>query len=142
MASHWLISYHDAVPPLLRLALHDSPGVGGKTTIIITEVEPAGVPATIGRCELGWDVEVLPVLAHLESAAASPHRLPHARRARRLGGMPRLEEVEPQLPMGSNPQIPLADGDEDGRLCNGVGVEVMELHAIVIWERPHEPVRR
>ena len=56
--------------------------------------------------------------------------------------MPRLEEVEPQLPMGSNPQIPLADSDEDGRLRDGIGVEVVELHAVVVWERPYELVRR
>jgi len=44
--------------------------------------------------------------------------------------------------MGSNPQIPLVDGDKDGRLRSGIGVEVAELHAIVVRERPHEPVRR
>jgi hypothetical protein len=80
-------------------------------------------------------------MAHLESAATSPHCLPRARSARRLGGMPRPEEMEPQLPMGSNPQIPLVDGDEDGRLCDGIGVEIVELHTVVVWERPHEPVR-
>ena len=44
--------------------------------------------------------------------------------------------------MGSNPQIPLADSDEDGHLRNGIGVEVVELHAIVVRERPHESVHR
>ena len=56
--------------------------------------------------------------------------------------MPCPEEMEPQLPMGSNPQVPLADGNKDSRLCDGVGVEVVELHAIVVWEHPHEPVHR
>ena len=82
------------------------------------------------------------VLAHLESVAASPHHLPHAHRARRLGGMPRPEEVEPQLPMGGNPHIPLTDDDEDGRLRDGVGVEVMQLHTIVMRERSHESIHR
>ena len=36
-----------------------------------------------------------------------------------------MEEVEPQLPMGGNPQIPLADGDKNSRLRDGVGVEVV-----------------
>ena len=85
---------------------------------------------------------MLAVLTHLESAVAGPHRFPRARRARRLSGMPRPEEMEPQLPMGSNPQIPLTDSDEDGRLRDGIGVEVVELHAIVVRERPHESVRR
>ena len=44
--------------------------------------------------------------------------------------------------MGSNPQIPLTDSDEDGRLRDGIGVEVVELHAIGVRERPHEPVYR
>ena len=79
---------------------------------------------------------------HLESAAIGPHRLSRAHRARRLGGEPRPKEVEPQLLVGGNAQVPLADGDEDGCLCDGVGVEVVNLHAIVVWECPHEPVRR
>ena len=77
---------------------------------------------------------MLTILAHLESAAAGPHRLPCARRAHRLGGMPHLEEMEPQLPVGSNPQIPLADSDEDSRLRDRIVVEVVELHAIVVRE--------
>ena len=44
--------------------------------------------------------------------------------------------------MGGDAQVPLADGDEDGRLRDGVGVEVVELHAVVVWECPHEPVHR
>ena len=96
----------------------------------------------VGRHELGRDVEELPVLGHLESVAAGPHRLPRARRARRLGGQPCPKEVEPQLPVGDNAQVPLTDDDEDGRLRNGVGVEVVKLHAVVMQERPHEPVRR
>ena len=78
----------------------------------------------------------------MESAAVGPHHPPRARRACWFGGEPRPEEVEPQLPMGSNPQIPLVDGDEDGRLRDGIGVEVVEHHAIVVPERPHEPVRQ
>ena len=60
----------------------------------------------VERRELSRDVEDLPILAHLESAAAGPHRLPHARRARRLGGEPRPKEVEPQLPVGAMPKYP------------------------------------
>ena len=69
------------------------------------------------------DVEGLPILAHLESAAAGPHRLSHARRARRLGGVPLPEELEPQFLVGGNAQVSLTDGVENDRLRNGVGVE-------------------
>ena len=37
--------------------------------------------------------------------------------------------------MGGNPQIPLTDSDENSRLSDGVGVEVVELHAVVMRER-------
>ena len=43
--------------------------------------------------------------------------------------------------MGSNPQIPLADGNKDSRLSDGVGIKIVELHAIVVRERPHESIR-
>ena len=66
-----LILLQDAISPLLRTALHDPPGVGGKSAVVVAEVEPAVVPVTVGRRELGWDVEELPVLVHLESAAAA-----------------------------------------------------------------------
>jgi hypothetical protein len=39
-----------------------------------------------------------------------------------------VEEVELQVPMGLNSKVPFTDDDEDGRLRDGVGVEVMELH--------------
>jgi hypothetical protein len=48
----------------------------------------------------------------------------------------------PQVPVRVNPQKPLANRHENGRLRNGVGVEVMQLHAIVVQERPHEAARR
>ena len=100
------------------------------------------MPATVGRRELSRDIEGLPVLAHLESAAAGPQRLSSALHARRLGGENRLKQVEPQLLVGSDPQIPLVDSDEDGRLRDGIGAEVVKLHTVVVRERPHELVRR
>ena len=77
---------------------------------------------------------------HLKSAAIGPHRLLCARCTRRLGGEPCPEEVESQLLVRGNAQVPLVDGDEDGRLRDGVGVEVVELHAIIVQKRSHEPV--
>jgi hypothetical protein len=48
----------------------------------------------------------------------------------------------PQVPVGVNPQKPLANRRENGRLRYGVGVEVMQLHPVVMRERPHEAARR
>ena len=36
------------------------------------------------------------------------------------------------------PKVPLADGDEDRRLRDGVGAEVVQLHSVVFAHRPHE----
>jgi hypothetical protein len=44
----------------------------------------------------------------------------------------------PQIPVGVNPQKAFANHREDGRLHNGVGVEVVQLHPLVMQERPHE----
>jgi hypothetical protein len=40
--------------------------------------------------------------------------------------------------MGFDPQEPLTDSGEHGRLSNGVGVEVVKLHPVVVRMRPHE----
>jgi hypothetical protein len=43
--------------------------------------------------------------------------------------------------MNLNPQITLTNRREDGRLRNGVRVEVVQLHPIIVQERPHEAAR-
>jgi hypothetical protein len=47
----------------------------------------------------------------------------------------------PQILVRVNPQKTLANRREDGRLHNGVGVEVVQLHPIVVQERPRETAR-
>jgi hypothetical protein len=79
---------------------------------------------------------------NLEGAAASVHRTPHSLLTCLLSEMLRLEEMKPQIPVGLHPQIPLTDCRKDGGLRDGVGGEVMELHLVVVWERPHELARR
>jgi hypothetical protein len=39
---------------------------------------------------------------------------------------------------GSIPKKAFANRREDGRLCNRVGVEVVQLHPVVMQKRPHE----
>jgi hypothetical protein len=41
-----------------------------------------------------------------------------------------LEEVEPEIPMGRNAQISLADGGEDSCLRDRVGIKVVKFHPI------------
>src|SRR6185437_10942694 len=47
--------------------------------------------------------------------------------------------MDPKIPMGLDAEVPLADGNEDRRLRDGVGAEVMQLRSIVLAQRPHEP---
>jgi hypothetical protein len=47
----------------------------------------------------------------------------------------------PQVPVRVNPQKNLANRREDGRLRDRVGVEVIQLHPLVVQERPHEVAR-
>ena len=37
-----------------------------------------------------------------------------------------------------NPQVSLADSDEDRRLRDGVGAEVVQLRSVVLAQRSHE----
>jgi hypothetical protein len=46
-----------------------------------------------------------------------------------------------QVPVRINPQKTLANRREDGRLRDRVGVEVMQLHPVVVQERTHEAAR-
>jgi hypothetical protein len=46
--------------------------------------------------------------------------------------------MSPQILVGVNPQKNLANHREDGRLCNRVGVEVVQLHPVVVQKRLHE----
>jgi hypothetical protein len=55
-----------------------------------------------------------------------------------LGEVLHLEEVEPQLLVGPHPQVPLADGHENGGLQDRVGGKVMQLHPIIMQDGPHE----
>jgi hypothetical protein len=43
---------------------------------------------------------------------------------------------------GSIPKNPSQNRRENGRLRDGVGVEVVKLHPVVVQERPHEAARR
>jgi hypothetical protein len=45
------------------------------------------------------------------------------------------------IPVGLDPEVPLVDRRINRRLGYGVGVEVVKLHPVVVWERPHELVR-
>ena len=47
--------------------------------------------------------------------------------------------MDPKILMGLDAEVPLANGDVDRRLRDGVGAEVVQLHSIVLAQSPHEP---
>jgi hypothetical protein len=49
--------------------------------------------------------------------------------------------MDPQVLVRVDPQKTLANRREDGYLRDRVGVEVMQLHPVVVQERPHEAAR-
>ena len=51
------------------------------------------------------------------------------------------EQMPSQVQVRLDPQVVLADGDEDRRLRNDVGGEVMQLHPVGVAERPDEVAR-
>ena len=97
------------------------------------------VPVAVVRRHRAGDVQVLPILTHMEREAADANRPPHPRRDV-LGVELALEQVPPQVPMRVHPQVALADGNEDHRLRDGVGGEIVQLHPIVVAERTDEVV--
>jgi hypothetical protein len=77
-------------------------------------------------------------LPQLEDAATGPHLHADLLFPRRQGKRLREEEMGPQIAVGVNPQKAFANRREDGRLRDGVGVEIVQLRPVVMQERPHE----
>jgi hypothetical protein len=112
-----------------------------KHPAVVPEIKPPVLPPLVRRHKGGRDVLLHAPRPQLEGAATGPHRhtdLLHLRRcSEELCG----EEMGPQIPVRVNPQKTLTNRREDGRLRNRDGVEVMQLHPVVVQERPHEEAR-
>jgi hypothetical protein len=109
--------------------------------VVVPEIKPPVLPPLVRRHMGGGDVLLRTPRPQLEGAATGPHRHTDLRHVRRRDKELREEEMGPQVPMRVNPQKTLANRREDGRLRNRVGVEVMQLHPIVVQERSHEAAR-
>jgi hypothetical protein len=110
--------------------------------VVVPEIKPPVLPPLVRRHKGGRDVLLCPPQPQLEGAAASPHRRTNLLHVRRRGEELRGEEMGPQVPMGVNPHKPLTNCHENSRLRDGVGVEVMQLHPVVVRERSHEAARQ
>jgi hypothetical protein len=112
-----------------------------KHPAVVSEIKPPVLPPLVRRHKGGRDVLLRTPRPQLEGAATDPHRHTDLLRVRRRGEELHREEMGPQVPMRVNPQKTLTNCREDGRLCNRVGVKVMQLHPVVVQERPHEAAR-
>jgi hypothetical protein len=101
-----------------------------------------GSATLVRRHKGGRDVLLCTPQPQMEGAAANPHRHTDLFHVRRCGEELRGEDMGPQVPVGVNPQKPLTNRHENGCLHDGVGVEVVKLHPVVVRERPHEAARR
>ena len=96
----------DAIIPVVRALRDQAPGIVGENVVVVTEVEPIGVPLGVVRRQPDWDVLsrllCLAVLLH-KVEAVGPHRLPHpcgpTRGAKKLTPV----EVEPQVLVRHHP---------------------------------------
>jgi hypothetical protein len=110
-------------------------------SIVIPEVKPPALPPLVRRHKDGGDVLLRARLPQLEGAATGPHRHADLLLPRRQGKKtPRRRDGSTDPSGGQSPKT-LANRCEDGRLRNGVGVEVVQLHPVVVQERPHETAR-
>jgi hypothetical protein len=128
----------DPIAPVAAGGSHHSLRKRREPPIVIPEVKPPALPPLVRRHKDGGDVLLRACLPQLEDAATSPHRHADPLFPRRQGKGLRGEEMGPQIPVGVNPQKSFANRREDGRLCDGVGVEIVQLHPVIMQERPHE----
>jgi hypothetical protein len=112
-----------------------------KHPAVVPEIKPPVLPPLVQICKGGRDVLSRAPWPQLEGAATGSHCHTDLLRLRRRGEELHGKEMGPQVPVRVNPQKTLANRHEDGRLHDRVGVEVMQLHPVVVQERPHEAAR-
>jgi hypothetical protein len=129
---------HGPIAPVVAGGSHHSLRKRREPPIVIPEVKPPALSPLVRRHKDGGDVLLRARLPQLEDAATGPHRHADSLFPRRRGKRLRGEEMGPQIPVGVNPQKSFANRHEDGRLRDGVGVEIVQLHPVEMQDRPHE----
>jgi hypothetical protein len=128
--------------PVIAGGGHHSLRKGRQHPVIIPEIKLPILPPLVRRHKGGSDVLLCAPRPQMEGAAASPHHRTDLLHVRRRGEEFCGEEMGPQVLVRVNPQKPLTNRHENSRLHDGVGVEVVKLHPIVMREHPHEAARR
>ena len=141
----WLEGLDDTVVPVFRALRDQAPGVVGEEVVVVLQAEPLGIPPDMVRRQPHRDV----LSGHLRLAglehqveAAGPYRLSHPCGSTR--GVEELApvQVEPQVPVRHLPHVALTHRGEKCHGGNGVWRKMVELHPIVVAERPHKMTRR
>ena len=93
------------------------------------------------RRQPNWDVLSrllrLACLLH-QVKAAGPHWLPHPCGSTRGTEELALIQMKPQIPVRHHPQVAFTHHDKNRRGGDGVQRKMLELHTVVVAERPHE----
>ena len=112
---------------------------------MVSKIEPLEIPLGMIRRQPDRDVlsRLLRIACFLHQVeAAGPHWLPHP-----CGSTRGVEEfapiqMKPQIPVRYHPQIAFTYRGKNRRGSDGVRRKMLELHTIVLAERPHEVARR
>ena len=108
------LGQHPPIP--LRWSLPEHPvGERRECATVVPKVEPPSTPPGVVRRHLARDVEVPPGRADVERQAAGAREPPRLA-PRVLDEEFTAEQMDPEVPVGFNAEVPLADGDEDRRL--------------------------
>ena len=107
----------------LRWGRFESPASEGwQVAAIVAEIESPCVPAPVGGRKPRRDVRRPPVRPQLKRIAAGAHRqsLPLIPRRGHLREEDGLKEVDPEIPMDLDSEMPFTKGNKDGRLHDGI----------------------
>jgi hypothetical protein len=140
-----LVGLDNTVPPVVRALRDQVPGVGREEVIVVSQVELLGVPPGVVRRQphrdiLTWFLRLASLQHQVE--APGPHRLPHPHGS--TGGMEELTpvQVEPQVPVWHHPEVALTHRGKNCHGGDGILRKMLELHPVVVAERPHEATQR
>ena len=135
----------DVVLPVVQMLQDPASDIGGEEVVIVPHIEPLGVPTSVIRRQSHQDAILrflrLASLQH-QIEAAGTHRLPHP--CGSTGGVEELAPVqmEPQILVRYHPEVALTHRCENRHGGDGVRRKMLDLHTVIVVERPHKMARR
>jgi hypothetical protein len=93
----------------------------GEAGAFVVKVEPPPLPLCVVARHCARGVQLPVGISHDERQPAGAHRPTHSCLARGDRVLLRAEQVDPKVPIHWDPQEPLADAEEGGRLRDALG---------------------